>query len=189
MKLPESISIRDGRRCAIDRVLPSCADRYRAYQIGLAGESPYISTQVHEVKTVETLREQAQVYLDTPGHIWLAVLDESNGAQIADCMARITLREKMSHVATIGVGVRQHFRGQGLGRLLMERIIDWAVEDPTIHKLQLSMFAANTPAAALYQSLGFSIEGRRVRAFRHLDGAYDDEILMGKWLDETESTR
>jgi len=185
VKLPEPITIRDGRRCTIDHVMPSGAERYRAYLLGLAAESAYITTQTHEVKSVEKLADQAQLFLDMPGHVWLAVFDESKETQIADCMARITLRDKMSHVAMIGVGVLQGYRGQGIGRLLMERIVDWAIEQPTILKLELNMFAQNTPAQRLYESLGFEIEGRCARSFRQPDGTLHDKILMGRWLGDS----
>lgn len=185
MKPAETFSIRDGRTCVFDHVMPDRADAYRVYQMALAKASPYISTQVHEVKSIEELAAQAQFFLDTPGHLWIGAFEVETGRQIADCMARVGLRERMSHVATVGVGVLGAYQGQGLGRALMQRIIDWAIDQPGILKLELSMFDANTPARRLYDSLGFEIEGRRIGSFRQPDGTLHDHLLMGRWLGES----
>jgi GNAT superfamily N-acetyltransferase len=59
-----------------------------------------------------------------------------------------------------GVWVEPLLRGQGLGRRLVETIVDWAVSvgaDTT----SLWVSEANTPALALYESMGFEDTGTR----------------------------
>lgn len=182
MNLPEQIVLRDRRMCMIDRMAPEHANAYHVYQTTLAQETIYISTQPHEVKTTDVLAEQARTFCDSPGHVWLAAFDADSGNIIADCMARCVLRDRMRHVATIGVGVLESHQRLGLGRALMNRIIDWASADEGTLKLQLSMFADNTPAMKLYESLGFKREGLRVGSFIQPDGTLHDEVLMGRWL-------
>lgn len=166
----------------LDRLCPDQAEQYRQYQIMLAGESRFISTQVHEVKAVHVLADQAQLFLDEPAHLWLVARDAGSGEIVADCMARVGVRERMSHVASIGVGVLVSHQRQGLARAMMDTIISWAQRTEGILKLQLSMFEDNAPAAALYASLGFQREGVRLGAFRQPDGTLHAEVLMGRWI-------
>ena len=51
-----------------------------------------------------------------------------------------------------------------------------------LEKVELEVYASNRSAKALYEKLGFEVEGIRKRA-RKLDGAYEDVILMGLLLD------
>jgi ribosomal protein S18 acetylase RimI-like enzyme len=67
-------------------------------------------------------------------------------------------------------------RRQGIGRALLQRTVDWAGANG-IEKLELHVFAHNTPAIALYESFGFLQEGYRRRHYRR-GGEYLDAILM-----------
>ena len=49
-------------------------------------------------------------------------------------------------------------RGQGVGKLLLDRIIDWA-ENAKIGNLELTVTTSNTEAVNLYQSYGFVASG------------------------------
>jgi len=46
----------------------------------------------------------------------------------------------------------------GLGRLMIEDLIDWAQESEVIKRLQLQVQHRNTRARAMYESLGFDLE-------------------------------
>lgn len=48
-------------------------------------------------------------------------------------------------------------------------------------RVELEVFASNTAAIALYEKLGFVVEGRKSRA-RKVDGAYDDDLIMARFL-------
>ncbi|KAL7464403.1 hypothetical protein ACHAXS_004739 [Conticribra weissflogii] len=54
------------------------------------------------------------------------------------------------------VYVREEFRKQGIGRLLMEGVED-TLEKPTT--LKLTVYSSNTPAVNLYKALGFTTPG------------------------------
>jgi ribosomal protein S18 acetylase RimI-like enzyme len=80
------------------------------------------------------------------------------------------------HVGRLGMGLMKEYRGQGIGRRLIEATIE-AARSIGLEKIELSVHATNEPAIALYRSLGFEEEGRRKRAWL-VDGVYDDIILM-----------
>lgn len=53
-------------------------------------------------------------------------------------------------------------RGQGLGRAMMQLLINRAAARPGVRHLTLGVFEGNRPARALYESLGFVDTGGRV---------------------------
>jgi ribosomal protein S18 acetylase RimI-like enzyme len=79
-------------------------------------------------------------------------------------------------VADLGLMVAASHRRQGIGSALLERTVEWARANG-VAKLELHVFAHNTPAIALYESFGFVQEGYRRRHYRR-DGDYLDAILM-----------
>ena len=76
------------------------------------------------------------------------------------------------------------FRGQGLGRKLLDECIAWS-GDYGAHKIDLEVWPHNTAARRLYERAGFVVEGRRRRHWRRNSGELWDSIEMSLVLDET----
>jgi ribosomal protein S18 acetylase RimI-like enzyme len=89
-------------------------------------------------------------------------------------------REGFRHAGRLGIGMLAEARGRGLGRRLMTEAIE-AARRQGMERIELEVFASNTRAIALYQSLGCEREGLKRRA-RKLDGEYDDDVLMALLL-------
>jgi len=87
---------------------------------------------------------------------------------------------KVNHKAALwGMYVRPAARSSGLGRRLVEAVVNHAAE--RVEQLQLSVVAANDGACRLYLNMGFSEYGREMKALKQ-DGRYYDEILMVRFL-------
>jgi ribosomal protein S18 acetylase RimI-like enzyme len=84
--------------------------------------------------------------------------------------------EGFHHTGRLGMGVRREWRGQGLGRRLLATALVTA-GGAGFRRIELEVFASNTPARHLYASLGFVVEGVKHQA-RILDGVTDDVVLM-----------
>jgi len=82
-----------------------------------------------------------------------------------------------AHVGRLGMGVLKEYRGQGIGKRLVQATIEQA-KALGLEKIELSVYASNEAAIALYRKLGFREEGRKLRG-RLVDGKYDDVVLMG----------
>lgn len=89
---------------------------------------------------------------------------------------------RMRHTAKIEVMVAKEARGAGVGKALMEACIAWATASPVVEKLGLAVFADNERAIAMYRSLGFVEEGRRLREYRMDDGTYRDDVLLCRFV-------
>ena len=80
------------------------------------------------------------------------------------------------------MGLAPDSRGQGLGRLLLERALDEGF-GMGLDRIELEVFASNVRAVELYRRTGFVEEGRGGCA-RHIDGAYDDILMFGLLREE-----
>ena len=79
------------------------------------------------------------------------------------------------------VGMREAYRGQGIGTRLFEEVEKWAREH-RIWRLELRVSSLNERGQALYRKRGFIVEGRiRGGVFRR--GAWSDDFWMGKLLE------
>ena len=87
-------------------------------------------------------------------------------------------KKKNSHTGEFGVNVHPEFQGIGIGRKLIQMLIDWAKENSKIEKVTLSVFATNKKAIQLYRNLGFIEEGRLVKSIKQISGEYVDTLLM-----------
>ena len=89
-------------------------------------------------------------------------------------------RQSYDYVAGFSVYVARDWRGKGVGRPLLERLIALARE-LVYHKLVPAALRFNAAGLALYERLGFS----RVGVYREqglLDGMWVDVLLMEKLL-------
>lgn len=90
-------------------------------------------------------------------------------------------RRNVKHSAVLGITVAREWRGRGIGRRLMAHAVEWARQTDILTRIELHVFARNTIAIALYESLGFEVEGRLRNAVIR-DGVYIDDLIMSLLL-------
>jgi RimJ/RimL family protein N-acetyltransferase len=90
--------------------------------------------------------------------------------------------EGIRHIGRLGMGIRRDFRGRGIGTLLLKRALSDAFARG-LSRIELEVFASNTPAVALYEKMGFVHEGRK-RKGRRLGGVWEDNLVMGLLKEE-----
>jgi len=88
----------------------------------------------------------------------------------------ISSRRVYSGVAEVSVYVSASSRRSGVGRKLLQSVIDES-EQNGIWTLQAGMFPENTGSLALHQSCGFCEVGRR-RRIGKMNGIWRDTILL-----------
>jgi L-amino acid N-acyltransferase YncA len=120
---------------------------------------------------------------------WLAGRSPRHPVIVAEHEARVlgwgslnvfNPREAYRHVADLSVYVERAWRGKGVGRVLLARLIELGREHG-YHKLVLSAFPFNTAGMALYERLGFRTVGIYKEQGR-LDGRWVDTIVMERLL-------
>ena len=83
------------------------------------------------------------------------------------------------HCGELNMGLVATYRGQGLGRALINACLDDAT-GARISRVSLSVFGDNDRARALYESYGFVHEGV-MRNHVLIDGKYKDLLLMARF--------
>jgi RimJ/RimL family protein N-acetyltransferase len=83
-----------------------------------------------------------------------------------------------AHVGVLGMGVLADYRGRGIGR----DVLNACLAASPFTRVELSVFADNAPAIALYEKSGFVHEGVQ-RAALNLDGM-KDLTLMARFDNE-----
>ena len=86
---------------------------------------------------------------------------------------------RRSHVRGLGIGIAPEWQRRGLGRQLMDRLLDWADQWGGVLRIELWVHVDNERAIALYRSLGFEEEGRH-KAYALKNGCYVDSISMAR---------
>ena len=89
-------------------------------------------------------------------------------------------RPAYDHVADISVYIERGWRGRGVGRRLIERLVELA-RALGYHKLVLAAFPFNAAGMALYERSGFRSVGM-YREHGRLDGHWVDVIVMERLL-------
>lgn len=70
------------------------------------------------------------------------------------------------------------YRNQGIGKVCLQTVIDFAFQSLKLNKLELEVYEFNPRAVHVYEALGFVKEGTRRQVFFR-DGKYYDSIVMG----------
>jgi RimJ/RimL family protein N-acetyltransferase len=84
------------------------------------------------------------------------------------------------HIGMLGISVAKNFRGEGIGSLMLELVLNEAVTNfPSLEIVCLQVFSNNTIAIGMYEKFGFIEYGKLPRGIK-LEGGYDDMIYMYK---------
>jgi RimJ/RimL family protein N-acetyltransferase len=81
-----------------------------------------------------------------------------------------------AHSGVLGMGLLPEWRGQGHGRALIAATLD-AARRFGLTRIELTVYADNVRAIALYRSVGFQQEGV-LKDAALIDGVYLDSLLM-----------
>lgn len=87
---------------------------------------------------------------------------------------------RLRHSAMLGIMVHADYQGEGIGKALLEKVLDLADNWLMLVRVELTVFVENERAVKLYKSLGFEMEGtKKYAAIRN--GKYADEYLMARY--------
>lgn len=143
--------------------------------------NPYMLSETPEFTyTVEQERAIIHAYLSNPSE--LLITARVDGKMIGMLSFRVGFRRKISHHGEIGMAVHPDFLNLGVGQALLDVLLQWASEHPTIEQVRLQVFKRNQVAINLYEKNRFEVEGLQAKGVKYLDGSYDDVICMVRYL-------
>jgi len=88
-------------------------------------------------------------------------------------------RPRVNHRGEIGMMVRDDWQGKGVGKAMMQAVVDLADKWLNLTRIELTVFTDNEPAIALYRKFGFEIEGA-LRKYAFRDGEFVDAYAMAR---------
>jgi L-phenylalanine/L-methionine N-acetyltransferase len=88
-------------------------------------------------------------------------------------------RPRVNHRGEIGMMVRDDWQGKGVGKAMMQAVVDLADKWLNLSRIELTVFTDNEPAIALYRKFGFEIEGE-LRKYAFRDGEFVDAYAMAR---------
>jgi putative acetyltransferase len=89
---------------------------------------------------------------------------------------------RRAHSAGLGLSVHDAWQGRGVGKALMAALVECADRSLGLRRIELTVFADNAPAIALYRRFGFVEEGRS-RGYAMRDGVLADVLHMARLAD------
>lgn len=146
----------------------------------VGGETDFLSFGANEFK--RDLREYEEYITATSNEqnsIMLLALIDSEIISIATINS--SQKERTKHVGTLGIVIAKKYTGLGLGRLLMNDLIEWAKQNGVTKKISLVTNETNTVAIELYKKLGFEVEGL-LKKDNFINGNFNNTIIMGLLL-------
>lgn len=146
--------------------------------IEISESSPYILSTPESFKqrTTESQTKWIQDSISSQTSIIIAAY--FNGKIIGFCNGQSYKDIKRSHRATLGVSLHPQYRGLGLGRKMMEILIENMKKFSEVKIIELDVMVNNRMALKLYESLGFKKAGIFPKAFILPSGEISDNLKM-----------
>ena len=177
----ETLTLQDGRKILIRSVEPEDAAGMLQYMKIMLGETPFLLRTPEEFNF--TPEEEAQMLAgckNDPDCLMLVAENEGQIIASAD-VCPIGATSRVQHRAELGISVRKDYWRQGIGSVLMDRLISFAKQSG-FEQIELTVKSKNQRALRLYHKNGFIVYGTRPHGVKYPDGSYDNDYLMIKML-------
>ena len=115
------------------------------------------------------------------GLMIVALHPENNEDIVGEIHALQSKIRVFNHLMSdLTIAVDPDFQGKKIGRTLFTIFLEEiATSRPSVGKVELFTRESNLKAISLYQSLGFTIEGRLEMRIKTPEGSYEADIVMG----------
>ena len=126
--------------------------------------------------TTEMQQKRISDFLDHPDKV--LIVPRVDGRIVGLMDFQPGARKRNAHQGTFGMSIHPDYQERGIGRLMLDALIEWGRANPRIETIRLQVHSQNVRGLALYRRCGFLEEGREVRAVRLAPNRYDDVLTM-----------
>lgn len=147
----------------------------------IAQEPGYFCSQpseLNEKAVIQTIQASQSIYL----------VAEYEGEIVGHAFLEPYALQSLRHIADLNIAVNLGWQNKGIGRRLLEQLIDRAKKSSDVEKIQLNVRASNIPAISLYKKMGFQEEGRLKNRVKIKD-RYIDDLIMGLELKKSKEVK
>lgn len=137
--------------------------RFQGEEISLEDEEKYLNSFLEKISQRKAVK--------------LLVICDEKIIGISD----VTMKDlAQKHIGVFGITVAKNFRGQGIGKMLMELMLKEAQKNLLqLEIIILDVFGSNNLAKKMYQKFGFVEYGLLPKGLK-LEKGYADDVLMYK---------
>lgn len=172
--------LKNGVTLVIRPAVPNDAENFVQYLEVIAAQSDFLTFGPGEIDSVETQHKSIRDFGDEKNGIFL--LAEVERRIVGGLTFRRGKRPKTAHTGEFGISILQDYWGFGIGRIMIGRLVDWAVQTGEIRKINLRVRTDNLRGIALYKKMGFAVEGCITRDLCS-NGVLYDVYTMGLNID------
>jgi ribosomal protein S18 acetylase RimI-like enzyme len=172
---------KNGKEILVRNAHPSDAPSIISIKKEVISEKIYMLREEDEAQlTEESETKEIREHLDREGSVYIVAEHGENIAGFLEFLNGSLKRTK--HAGMLSVYLRNDYREDGIGSMLMEELIHWAQNNVLIEKLTLAVFSINSRAIGLYRKHGFEVEGICPKDMKLSDGVYIDSVLMYRFV-------
>lgn len=137
---------------------------FQGEEISLADENAFV------VATTQKIQSKEAVLL-------LAFCDD-----ILVGISEIEMKTRVeSHVGVFGISIAKEHRGEGIGKILMQKVMEESEKHlPQLQLVVLQVYENNAVGKALYKQLGFVEYGTLPQGIKHQEKFVDSVLLYKK---------
>ncbi len=156
------------------------AELMTKYINNLSNEKTFVSFQGEQMSLEEEQKFLDSLLLKIPEEKVIYLFAFLEDELVGICGIEMKIRAE-SHVGILGISVAKAYRGDGIGKILMDLIIKEAQKVPQLKIITLSVYQPNELAKSMYEDFGFKEFGNLPDGIHYKD-KYVDEIMMYKKL-------
>lgn len=141
------------------------AENMLAIQSEVLAEVDYLITTLEEFQqTIDEQRKWIQGKLENERE--LILIAQYQEKIVGWLVFQSPNRKRLAHTGSFGMMILKEYRGLGIGKCLLEKLLKWAELNLYIEKISLGVFSTNESAIALYKKMGFVEEGRKINEIK-----------------------
>ena len=173
----KQLKLRNGETLIIRRAIRGDAPNLIDYMGKIGGESDFLTFGEGELD-ITVKKEEAIIESFIGVDNKLFIVAEMDNKIVGNLTYVGGHRSRTKHTGEFGVSLLKDYWGLGIGKELMEYMIDWAIKGKVVKKINLRVREDNERAIRLYTKLGFKKEGVISKEF-YVNGKYYSSIFMG----------
>lgn len=150
---------------------------------------------LHEIRIMDGVRENIMALtseridkmqsfisgLTDNQHVFVAEIEENGEKKVIGIVGlTVNASARVRHSGSIGINVSKDYQGKGIGKALLNKVIDLADNWIMLVRVELNVLSDNERAINLYKSMGFVIEGTKKYAIIK-NREYADECIMARY--------
>jgi ribosomal protein S18 acetylase RimI-like enzyme len=179
--IKKEIKLKNGKTCIFRQALEDDAQNILDYLNGISSETDFITYGKGQMNcTLEDEQKYIQEHLEENNK--MLIIAEINGKIVGMSDFTGGRQIRIRHIGDFGISVLKKYWDLGIGRTLMESLIEWAEKSGIVRKINLKVRTDNTRAIKIYKSFGFTVEGTISRQL-FIDKKFHDAYLMGLNID------